>query len=353
MHYPLSTKKLLDKNHFYAINLSLALTENLSREITLLMTNEEYTKILEKIHALGFKPFTYPNPQDFDLNPGRIDPPVEFQADDWLSINQCEVIAKKSDRTIYRWQTIAGFINFTILAEGKDRNNVRHYIWKNDFLSYMQDILKEKVVYVYQNPLTQQTEGISDKSTEGRVKPLTPDMSIRHMRQEVIDLDPETKAKMLALPDELSNRLLNAFTQALSKQKEELVKELSKFDQFFTKQLEYKEKGEKETAAINQSVSTLSKSLSKSTWLISILIALLSMSFAGVMAWQTHRTKLEREDVEKRLSADYAQKLETVQNSLTKEFQNLASSLALVKENLNIKEQPKDSPESEPIKENR
>lgn len=310
------------------------------------MTNEEKNKLLEKIRALGFTPFPYADEREFEFNPGRINPPSQFNPDDWLTINQCEVIAKKSDRTIYRWQTTASFINFTILAEGKDRNTVRHYILKNDFLQFLEDTVRQKVVYIYENPLTQTTEGISDKSTEGRVKPLTPDMTIRQERQKVIDIDPETKEKLLALPQELSQRIQDAFTQALTKQKEELTKELSKFDQFFSKQLEYKEAETKSREELKFAFSRLHK---KALTVSVVSVVLVCAIFSGLLIWQNNKARLEREEAQKRLTTEYTQKIDSLQNSWQDSLKDVDESLSLIKEHLKVKEEAPE--ETQPKKE--
>lgn len=316
------------------------------------MRNEEQNdKILKRIQALGFTPYPYTDPKDFEANSGRIEPLTEFKPDDWLSINQCEVIAKKSDRTIYRWQTVGGLINFTTEAEGTDRNLVRHYIFKNDFLKYMQDIAKQNVVYVYENPMTGETEAISDKTTEGKFKPVSADMTIRQERQKVVNLDQETKEKMLGLPDELSKRLKEAFSHALAQQKEELSKELNKFDSLLTKQLDYKAQTETEKVDMQKGFSrTIVKF---STFNISLIVIIVA-AFSGLLVWQQNRAKLEREALENKLTAEYSQKLDkdltalktdlgteysqkldAVSTTVKSDFENLNKSLSTVSSSLN------------------
>ena len=284
------------------------------------MTNEEKSnKIRERIIALGFTPYPFDDPKEYEANPGRVNSPENFKQEEWLSINQCEVIAKKSDRTIYRWQTVGALINFTAEAEGTDRNLVRHYILKQDFLQYMQDTLNQRVIYVQENPMTGAIDAISDKTTDGHFKSVSPDMTIRQPRHEVIDLDPDTKSKMLGLPDELSKRLQDAFTLALNKQKEELAAEYTKVSQLMANQLEYKGAEKKEREELN---NVFSRAMIKNSVFNAILIVVAIGTFSVLLLWQQKTARQERVALEQKLSEEYAHKLET---SLSSVKQDLAS----------------------------
>jgi hypothetical protein len=238
-------------------------------------------------------------------------------------------------------------INFTVLAEGKDRNNVRHYIYKNDFMGYMERELNQKVVYIYKNPLTDRAEDVLDKSTEGRQIHLSADVSGRQARQEVGLLTPEAQEKLLALPEELGKRIEAAFAAALGKQKEDLLStikqevsdKLEAYTQTITKQLEYKNAESEEKDRFEKSVKQLANSFSKSKQRIFIGIVCFCIVTFGLVIFLQLRTRKERETAEKILKEEYTHKIDSLKNSQKEDLQKMHDSLQGLKDRLNIKEE--------------
>jgi len=135
-------------------------------------------------------------------------------------------------------------------------------------------------------------------------------LSDRQTRQTIpLEADPELKEKMLSMPDQIGKKIEEAFDSALQKQAEQLIQKLSKYDNIFSKQLEYKEASDKK-------VSQMPGLIIKSS-VVSILVILLVV--AGLAAFtfhQTNQAKLEREVAERKLAAEYSQKLKAMESNI-------------------------------------
>lgn len=138
------------------------------------MLPEEKERLLQRIRSLGFDPFPSPT-EEFESNPGRIIPPAIPKPEDWLTVSQAGRLSGKASRTIYRWQPVALWINFTTPVEGSDRDDDRHYVYKEDFFRFMSERNSKNIEYLDDDTVNRMSAimsiGLTDKISDVPIRP--------------------------------------------------------------------------------------------------------------------------------------------------------------------------------------
>lgn len=188
------------------------------------MKTETAEQLDARIRSLGFEPFPFPTPEEAEMNPGQIKPPpapIDLQL--WLTISQAVLISQASESTVKRWQNDRQMVNFTFPLDGRDRGSDRHFIWKADFMTFIQLRRLSDATFVSSEELP---VGLNEPSVDRRSDnfPVSGRLNGRpgSDRQMVAGA-----AAILALKDELCQAVLSAQNMSLAVHKQTLKEDLS------------------------------------------------------------------------------------------------------------------------------
>lgn len=190
------------------------------------MVSTEKERIYGRIEAFGFEPFPCPTEQP-DINPGRIVPPFhspdKVDPEKWLSINQVAQLAGKVPKTIYRWEEKANWLHFTLSSKGSNRDDDLHYIYKDDFLSYLSDINTRNISYLDDSLMNQVSHIMSNGIERGTDSPSH--VTDRHPIKKEMSKGVSSDLKSVLQSDQIERFSLALSAQMCQAMKPELRKE--------------------------------------------------------------------------------------------------------------------------------